>query len=415
MAALSNAHCLVVGIASYQHVRPLPDTVVKDAQDVHDVLVDPVTGGYPRERVRLLTDAAATRAALHRGLSDIATRADDQSVVFVYLSGHGARITGGPFAGQYLLPVDTAADSPASLAETAVSGEEFSQWLQAIPARKVVVIFDCCHAGGVGVPKSWVASEPATGLSERYYEALQAGRGRAILASSRSNEYSFVPPGADNSIFTKHLLAGLRGGISSDDGLVRVFDLFEYLQPRVTADQPRQHPVFKADLEENFPVALWRGGRRGTITTDRDGFRFDAYISYVDRDPDSLFVWEKLVPRLEAAGLRLAVSGDVEQPGVARVVSIERGIRQSRRTVMVLSPNYLDDGIAEFENVVAQTIGIQEGSWRPLPVRIGPVDNDRMPVRLGMLTSLDLVHPRRSDQEFHRLLEALRGPLPKRA
>ena len=66
-------------------------------------------------------------------------------------------------------------------------------------------------------------------------------------------------PAAANSLFTQHLLAGFKGGVSSEDGLVRVFDLFEYVQPRVTSDQPNQHPVFKADLEENFPSAFTRG------------------------------------------------------------------------------------------------------------------------------------------------------------
>ena len=35
-------------------------------------------------------------------------------------------------------------------------------------------------------------------------------------------------PGDENSVFTKHLLAGLTGGVPSDDGAVRVFDLFEF-------------------------------------------------------------------------------------------------------------------------------------------------------------------------------------------
>ncbi len=251
------------------------------------------------------------------------------------------------------------------------------------------------------------------GLSESYYEALGSGRGRAILASSRDSEFSYVLGGASNSLFTQHLLAGLQGGIATDDGLIRVFDLFEYVQPRVTSGHPRQHPIFKAELEENFPVALRLGGQSSVVAKDADGFLYDAYISYVDHDPDTTWVWDVLTPRLEQAGLRVAVSGDVESPGVARVVGIERAIRQSRRTVVVLSEAYLSNQLAAFENTMAQTMGLQEGAYRLLPVKIEAIDESRLPTRLSMLTTLNLAHPGRADREFDRLIRALQGPLPR--
>ena len=413
MSTMDDAHALVVGVANYRHINKLPPTVLKDAQDVHDLLVDPRHCAYPPDHVRLLVDEQATRAALSQALADLAARSSATATVFLYFSSHGGRIASGPHAGEYLLPVDVDDRSAESFAETAISGATFTEALHAIRARKVVVVFDCCHAGGIGRPKGAAAPE-VKALPESYYEALMAGRGWLILASSRSTESSYVLPGAQNSLFTQHLLAGLQGGIPSDDGLIRVFDLFEYLQPRVTGDQPHQHPIFKAELEENFPIALFLGGQKGVVPRDEEGFRYDAYVSYVDREPDATWVWDTLVPRLEDAGLRLAVSGDVEEPGVARVVNIERGIRQAKRTVLVLSESYLADHVAEFENVVAQTMGVQEGAYRLLPVRIGPVDAGQLPVRLGMLTALDLAHPRRAGREFDRLMRALAGPLPRR-
>ena len=414
MSAMDNAHALVIGIASYRHVNRLPQTVLQDARDVHDLLVDPQHCGYLPGNVQLLLDGAATQAAIRRALANLAARSDLDSTVFCYVSSHGGRIESGPCAGEYLLPVDTAYTSAESVAQTAISGAEFTEALRAIPARKVVVAFDCCHAGGIGQPKDATAPAVKTGFSERYYDALKEGRGRAILASSRSSEYSWVLPGAPNSLFTHHLLAGLRGGIPSDDGLVRIFDLFEYLQPRVTGDQPHQHPIFKAELEENLPVALYLGGQQGVVPQDEQGFRYDAYVSYVEREPDAAWVWETLVPRLEGAGLRVAVSGDVEEPGVARVANVERGIRQAKRTVIVLSEAYLADNMAGFENTLAQTMGVQEGAYRLLPVKIAPLDEGRLPTRLNMLTTLNLAHPRRAEREFERLLQALRGPLPHR-
>ncbi len=414
MPTLPDAHALVIGIANYQHINRLPPTVLRDAGDIYGLLIDANVCGYAVDNVRLLRDGEATAAAIRRELADLAGRANPDSTVFLYVSSHGGRVESGSYAGEYLLPVDTVYTSGESIAQTAISGAEFTAALQAIPARKAVVVFDCCHAAGIGQPKDATAPAIKAGLPESYYDALAAGRGRAILASSRSTELSWVLPGAGNSLFTQHLLAGLRGGIASDDGLIRIFDLFEYLQPRVTGDQPAQHPVFKAELEENFPVALYLGGQKGVVVKDEQGFRYDAYISFVDREPDAGWVWDVLAPRLEEAGLRVAVSGDAEEPGVARVVNIERGIRQARRTVIVLSDAYLADHLADFENVLAQTMGIQEGSYRLLPVQIAPIDESQLPVRLGMLTTLDLAHPRRAEREFGRLVQALQGPLPRR-
>ncbi|MBW4533660.1 MAG: caspase family protein [Pleurocapsa minor HA4230-MV1] len=413
MPEMNNAHALVVGIANYQNISKLPFTVLKDAQDIYDLLIDPHHCGYSKDNVTLLKDKEATRTALCEALTQLAKQSNQDSTVFIYISSHGGQVEYGPHQGEYLLPVDADYASGASLAQSAISGTEFTKALRAISARKVLVIFDCCHSGGIGQPKDSTAPILKTGLSESYYDALKEGIGRVILAASRSSEFSYVLSGAENSLFTKHLLAGIRGGIPSEDGLIRIFDLFEYIQPKVTGEQSQQHPLFKAEIEENFPIALYLGGQKGIVPQVEPGFRYDAYISYVEREPDTTWVWDTLLPRLEDAGLKIAVSGDVEEPGVARVVNIERGIEQAKRTIIVLSESYLSNNMAEFENTLGQTMGIQEGTYRLLPVKSRTLDSNRLPTRLSMLTTLDLSHPRRAEKEFQRLVQALKNPLPK--
>jgi Caspase domain/TIR domain len=401
--ALDNAHALVAQVAAYRHVPPLP--AVDDATAIAGVLTDPQGGGYPPGNVRVLTDDDATRDALISALDDLGRATDADSTVFVYFSGHGGRIEHGPRAGEYLLPVDAVYPDDEALATSALSGEQFTAALGAIPARKVIVVFDCCHAGGVGRPKDVGSTPLEVGLSEGYYDRLTAGRGRVIFASSRSTEYSYVPHGSHLGLFTAHLLDGLGGGAAGDDGYVRVFDLFEYVQPRVTVARRDQHPVFKAELEDNFAVAA-RPPAAPTPAAGDGEVRHDVYVSYADAD--SPWVWEVLVRGLERAGVRVAVSDDVAEPGVARVVNAERGIRQSRRTVVVLSEQYLDDRMAEFENVLAQTMGVDEGTHRLIPVKAAPFDPARLPTRLSMLTAVDLTRPERAGRELDRLVRALR-------
>lgn len=411
---MENAHAVIIGIANYHNITPLPKTVLKDARDMYDLLIHPSYCGYLSDNVQLLSDDSepATLAALNQALINLAQQSDEDSTIFIYLSGHGGRIESGQYAGEYLLPIDVDMTSEAAFAQTAISGTHLTHLLQRIPARKVLVIFDCCHSGGVGQPKDGTAPILKTGLPEHYYERLAQGRGRAIIASSRHDEYSYILPGAVNSLFTQHLLAGLQGGIASEDGLIRLFNLFEYLQPKVTTDQPHQHPIFKADVEENFPVALFLGGKQGTVPKDSEGFRYDAYVSYVEQEPDETWVWETLLPRLKKVGLRVAVSDDVVQPGVDRVVSIPRGMKQAKRTLVVVSEAYLADNWTHFEQVVGQTIGIQEGAYRVLPVKIAPLDDHQLPVGLSRMVMIDLSKPRHVERRFEQLIRALQEPLP---
>lgn len=406
MSTLPNTHALVVGIANYHRVSPLPATVLADAQAIRDVLVDQTLCAYPPDNVTALLDGAATLSALRRALADLAARSTPDATVFLYISSHGARVEFGAHAGEYLLPVDASLASDAALAQSALSGGAFTQALAAIPARKLVVIFDCCHAGGIGQPKEASAAVVKAGLSETLYERLQGGRGRVILAASRSNEFSWILPGAANSLFTAHLLAGLQGGANGAGGVIRIFDLFDYTQPRVVADRPDQHPIFKAEIEENFPVALYRGGQKAATTVPSaldDGYRYDVFLSYSGTTTDRTWVRNRLLPLLEAQQLRVAV--DFRAPlGVPKITFIEQAVQHSRYTAPILTDAYLASGLAEFENLVAQHLGIEEGAYRLLPLMAAPC-TPRLGLR--MLPILDLSDDDEFSLNIARLLEQL--------
>ncbi len=178
----------------------------------------------------------------------------------------------------------------------------------------------------------------------------------------------------------------------------------------------RQHPVFKAEIEENFPVALRLGGQVKAVARSEDGYRYDAYLIYAEKsERDAQFVASQLIPPLEAAGLRIALSADVLQAGVARVATVQRGMQQARRTVVVLSQAFLADAMATFEAILAQTIGIdQENAWRVMPVLIEAIDQSRLPYTLtsAMAVPIDLVAPLRPAYGLPRLIRDLQGPPP---
>lgn len=261
-------HALVIGIANYPKVRPLPEIVLNDARDLRTLLTDKDRCGYPSANVAQLLDGQATANGIRTALTDLAARTTPDDTAVIFFSGHGAYNASGGSSNQYIMPYDC---DPKDLPGTAITGQEMTERLRKIKAGRLLVLFDCCHSGGAADPKS-LMPQMKHGLSEAYYQALAQGKGRIVIASSRPDELSWVLPGMPNSLFTHYLLEALRGkGPTLGDGYVRAFDLFRYLADHVTEHlatyaarypthpilkQATQHPIFKATMETDFPIAF---------------------------------------------------------------------------------------------------------------------------------------------------------------
>ena len=252
---------LVVGVANYPLLSTLPETVLDDARDVAALLRSRDHCGYLDANVEVLLDAQATTVNIKAGLVRLAQSAGPDDTVVVFFSGHGGRVEVGQDAGAYLIPFDC---DPCRLRDTAINSAELTGLLSAIKAPRLVVLLDACHSAGAGDLKGFTpAGGLKVGFDETTYSALARGSGRVIMASSRSTEVSLVLEGMRNSLFTHYLLDALRGGVTNrGDGLVRVFDVFHYVSDRVPT-KAAQHPIFKAqDMENNFPLALYLGGKQ---------------------------------------------------------------------------------------------------------------------------------------------------------
>ena len=248
--SLYNAHALFIGIGAYHRLHPLEKTTT-DARDLHDLLAQ---SGYPVSNLTLFLDDQATKAAISDKLDYLARRVGSDDTVLIFFSGHGAQRIGGLEPGEYLCPVEA---DWYSLRSTAISDEELTTALRAITARRVVVFLDACHSGGVSEPKDASLAMKA-GLSEVAYERLATGEGRVVIASCKPDEVSWELPGMRNGLFTHYLLEGLRGAAADDDGVVRVFNLFDYVSQRVPKHKP-QHPLFKGEIDLNFAILLAGG------------------------------------------------------------------------------------------------------------------------------------------------------------
>ncbi|MFQ2195010.1 caspase family protein [Aeromonas jandaei] len=258
-----NGHALIIAISAYNEVKPLPPEIANDARAIREVLTAPEYCGYDPQNITLLLNEQATLEAIRRELDLLASRSSSTDTVCIYFSGHGANLGNPRDPISALVPVDC---KLSNILKTVLMEEEFSASLTKIQAQRLVVFIDACHSGGAGSLKS-LGDDLSNnlGFNDKTLGRLAQGTGRVIIASSRASETSLILHGASNSLFTEHLVRALKGAAHTHkDGLIRIFDVFNYVSEKVQADVPgKQHPIFKAsDLEENFPVALDCGGMK---------------------------------------------------------------------------------------------------------------------------------------------------------
>jgi CheY-like chemotaxis protein len=247
--SLENAHALIIGVAKYNHLRHLSKTVV-DAQDLYKTLLQ---NGYIESNVFVLLDQKATKNAIDDRLNWLSGRVKADDTVVIFFSGHGAQMVGGFSPGEYLCPIEA---EPGRLKDTCISHDEFTTALRAIHARRLVVLLDACHSGGIGEPKDFDV-QVKTGLSETAYTHFAEVGGRFIIASCRPDEFSWELANMQNGLFTHYLLEGIRGKAANKDGLVRITNLFGYIYENVSQHSPDcpQHPFIKSSGED-FIIAI---------------------------------------------------------------------------------------------------------------------------------------------------------------
>lgn len=246
-------HALIMGMGSEED---LPNTV-DDALGLAEILKDPGRCAYPADQVELLTGEDADRTGILSGLENLAKRTDEKSAVVIYFSGHGYQVKSSIGDFYYLMPFGYNIER---LKDTAISGVEFADKLKAIKAQKLLLLLDCCHAGGLSDLKAPGLKFAKAPLPAEAQSLFAQGRGRVVIASSTAEEVSWG--GKPYSAFTLALIEAFCGlGASKQDGFVRASDLAMYAREKVPArTNGKQHPILHFEEADNFVLAYYSGG-----------------------------------------------------------------------------------------------------------------------------------------------------------
>lgn len=290
-------YALIVGVGA-----DLRNTI-DDAQGLADILKDEERCAYPADQVEILTGPAADRNGILTALDTLTQRTDEDATVVVYFSGHGYQASTSVDDVYFLMPYGYDVNR---LKSTAIKGNDFTTQLRSIPAQKLLVLLDCCHAGGVGDAKAPGLDLAKSPLPPEATRLLSEGSGRALIASSREDELSFA--GKPYSAFTLALIEALTGeGVAKKDGYVRVTDVALHARQVVPGRTGnRQHPILHFEHADNFVLAYYAGGAK-----QPKGLPFDMEPE-IEPEPGA---WRGVSQPIQAVhGPQTNIAGDVDGP-----------------------------------------------------------------------------------------------------
>ncbi|MFJ2829304.1 PQQ-binding-like beta-propeller repeat protein [Streptomyces sp. NPDC087263] len=215
-----------------------------DAEAFAAVLKDPDIAGF---EVTTLINEPHHRVG--EAIGDLYRDRRRDDLTLLYFTGHGLKDEDGRL---YLATANTRRDS---LLFTSLPAEQVDQAMSGSMSRQKVLILDCCYSGAFPAGRIAKADTDVHAL-ERFQ-----GRGRIVLTASDAAQYSFEgnqPHGeAAQSVFTRHLVAGLRDG-SADldgDGNITLDELYSYVHDRVVDEMPQQRPKKQDNVEGRIVIA----------------------------------------------------------------------------------------------------------------------------------------------------------------
>lgn len=213
----------------------------RDAMALHALFTDTLGGD-----TALLTDGDATAAVIAAQFDRLAT-SDADDVVVICFSGHGTET-------HELVTHDT---DPYDLAASTIPLTTLGEWCARIPARRLLIVLDCCFSGGMGAKALQVEGFPRDIQSVEGKLNQISGHGRVILTASGPTERAWESPRLGHGFLTLHLLEALQGPEEiREGGRIGVLRLLDYVARRVVdaAGQIRrdQHPSIRGTFDGEF-------------------------------------------------------------------------------------------------------------------------------------------------------------------
>jgi uncharacterized caspase-like protein len=222
----TNSRALIIGIDKYSSASPL-SYAVSDASEVRSILTQEF--GFPTKNVTYLINEEATRDRILRAY--LRFTADDIEVderLLVFFAGHGYTRTGSRGEIGYLVPFDADLSDLATL----IRWDDLTRNAELIRAKHILFIMDSCY-GGLALTRQL---QPG---STRFLKDMMLRHSRQVLTAGKADEVVADAGGPipNHSVFTGHLIEGLRGNASTAEGVITASGLMAYVYGKVANDK----------------------------------------------------------------------------------------------------------------------------------------------------------------------------------
>jgi len=234
---------LIVGISNFKDSSINLHYCAKDAKDFYDFLV--TEKNFAPDHVQLLTDSSATRANILSLLGNkwLPRVAEPDDLVVIYFSSHGSPSSLDVGGVNYLVAHDTDVND---LYVTGIAMQDLSRIIkERVHCDRVMVLLDACHSGNAAPSSKGLARAANVNVDN-----IVQGTGQLVLSSSSPEQRSWESKRYQGSVFTKHLIEGLR----KNGKMTKLGEAFNYLNEEVQREVMRdrgvlQNPVMKSKWE----------------------------------------------------------------------------------------------------------------------------------------------------------------------
>lgn len=190
-----------------------------------EVLKNPHIGGF--DDVECLLDP--TIAVMQSHIADLFAQCKRNDLVLLYFTGHGVV---DPTSNTLFFPTQETCkhrNSPnlnLGLAVNSISGVR--EAMSKCYSQRKVIILDCCFSG------AFVNGTRTMGDNVDI-KAKLGGEGCAILMATTASGYAFEREGEALSVYTRHLVEGLKTGAAAPDNqeLIRAGDISRYIRKKL--------------------------------------------------------------------------------------------------------------------------------------------------------------------------------------
>lgn len=348
--AFRRSLAVIIGINDYGNGIPRLETPVNDAdqiaaileRDQHFVIQTKLTSDVTR--AKLATLFSETLPALNL---------DHRDRLLVYFAGHGVSMQGEDGEPEYFLVPQ---DARAANRDSFLPMRDVREWLLQLDSRHLLLMLDCCFAGGFGRMRA-LDNPPPVIYRQRYNFYVRSAAWQ-VIASAAHDETALDTAGGfvfgrrytgetpDNSPFALALFDALSGqadanppthpGEPNGDGLITVTELLSFVRDRVQgqADEisHRQTPALWSLLPKHQAGEYFFGNPQRVLqlldapalTADTNPYR--GLSSYEEQQSELFFGRAKQIQKLNELAVQQSFLAVLGASGTGKSSLVKAGL-----------------------------------------------------------------------------------------